>query len=252
MPIYISLPLSVLSGVGLMNAINMIDGVDGLSSGFGIITSSICAIYFYTHGDIVYAAFASIFIGALVPFFFCNVFSHKFKMYIGDSGALVMGTLAYIFVCRILNEPVLYDLDRYKVSMAIAIFAVPLSDTVRVMCCRMWKKTSPFKADRTHMHHILVDLRFPHIGVTVVELFIATLIFWIGWFLPAILNIDITLQLIITLLSVIFFSCGTYSALSYAKYNKSESFFKYGVYIKKNTRWLVQFRQKVQKIVDQG
>ena len=136
LPIYISLPLSVLSGVGLMNAINMIDGVDGLSSGFGIITSSICAIYFYTHGDIVYAAFASIFIGALVPFFFCNVFSHKFKMYIGDSGALVMGTLAYIFVCRILNEPVLYDLDRYKVSMAIAIFAVPLSDTVRVMCCR--------------------------------------------------------------------------------------------------------------------
>lgn len=141
---WVAWPLSIVSGVGLMNALNLIDGVDGLASGLGIFTCSVAGLFFVRHGDPVYALLAVVFVGALVPFFFCNVFSRKYKMFIGDSGSLILGTVAYLFCCRMLSDTNYYPLDEYLISMLLTIYAVPVFDTLRVMTVRILHRKSPF------------------------------------------------------------------------------------------------------------
>lgn len=245
-----SLALSVVAGVGLMNAINMIDGVDGLSSGFGIGTSAICGLYFFMHEDYMYAAFASIFVGSLIPFLFCNVFSRKYKMFIGDSGSLVMGTVAYIFVCRIIEVQEVFFIDKYKIAMTIAIFAIPVTDTLRVMTMRIVRLKSPFMPDKTHFHHIFVDLKFPHIAITIIELTMATIIFWVGWGISILFDLSVTLQFFITIFFACFISWGTYSTLAYIRDNKNEQFYRYGELIRSEIQWMIIFRQKIQRLIE--
>lgn len=177
-----SLLLSLVAGVGLINAMNLIDGVDGLSSGLGMFTASLCAVWFILHGEAVYAVLAMCFYGALLPFFVMNVFSRKYKMFIGDSGSLVLGTLAYILTCSVISQPVDYSWDSYAIAFMLAIYAVPVYDTLRVMTARMLRGNSPFLPDKTHLHHIFVAMRYPHVLVTVIILLIATLIvlLWVG------------------------------------------------------------------------
>ena len=250
LPQWFSLALSVVAGVGLMNAINMIDGVDGLSSGFGIGTSVICGLFFFLHGDYIYAAFASIFVGSLMPFFFCNVFCRKYKMFIGDSGSLVMGTVAYIFVCNIIQTTEMFSIDKYRIAMTIAIFSIPVTDTLRVMTMRMIHLGSPFSPDKTHLHHIFVDLKFPHIAITIIELFMATVIFLMGWGVSALFGLSITSQFIITVFFACFISWGTYSVLAYIRDHKKKQFYRYGEFVIGKTQWLIVFRQKIQILVE--
>lgn len=182
-----SLVLSLIAGVGLINAMNLIDGVDGLSSGLGIYSGLLCGIVFILHFDLVYSILAMSFVGALLPFFVYNVFSRKYKMFIGDSGSLVLGMLAYLFTCRIIHEPIIFDTDRYSVSMMMVIYAVPVFDTIRVMVARMLRGHSPFLPDKTHLHHIFISMRYPHVLVTaiILTISIAAMLIWFGLtFLP--------------------------------------------------------------------
>ena len=104
LPVYVSLPLCAFSGVGIINAINMIDGVDGLSSGLGIFISFVFGcVFFYSH-DFTMAVMAFATMGALVPFFFKNVFGHLSKMFIGDSGTMMMGIILCIFCMRTIDN----------------------------------------------------------------------------------------------------------------------------------------------------
>lgn len=247
---WISLVLSVITGVGLMNAINMIDGVDGLSSGLGITTSSICGLYFFLHRDFLFATFACIFIGALIPFFMSNVFCRKYKMFIGDSGSLVMGTVAYIFVCRILQLPELYSADHYKVAMAFAIFAIPVTDTIRVMTMRAIHHHSPFLPDKTHLHHIFVALQLPHLAITLLELLMAAFIFFIGWGCSTLFGLSMTWQCFITVSVAVTVSWGTYCVLAYLRNHNLKQFNCFGIAFIHKTHWLVLFRKKMQKLIE--
>ena len=165
-PKTISCILSIFVGVGLLNSLNMIDGVDGLASSIGILTSVICGSYFITHNDPLFALLSIVFAASLIPFLVCNVFSIKYKMFIGDSGSLILGVLAYVFTCRIIHTRIIDWNDQFCVSMLIAVYSVPVFDTLRVMLARMAHKNSPFKADKTHLHHMLLELQYPHIMVT--------------------------------------------------------------------------------------
>jgi len=224
-PLWASLALSILTGVGLMNAINMIDGVDGLSSGYGICFCAFCGLYFVHHDDIVSGIFAFTFVGSLIPFFVCNVFSTKYKMFIGDSGSLVMGMLAYIFCCTLLKEQG-SAVDSKNVSLALAVFAVPIFDTLRVMTMRIVHGGSPFKADRTHLHHIFVSLNMPHIFITffilLIELAIAGV--WITLFS---FNLDVTVHTIMIIVLCAAIVWGVYVHLDYVRVHEPNRFNRY-------------------------
>lgn len=202
LPVWISWPLTIFASVGIINAINLIDGVNGLSSGFCFMASVLFAIVFYKTGNITMTIMAVSAAGAIVPFFLHNVFGHTTKMFIGDGGTLVIGTMMSYFVIDILRSDSLCaplsSQNLGLVPMTLSILAIPVFDTLRVMSMRIIRGTSPFHPDRTHLHHIFLELGFSHVGATVS---ILTLNFLVvaSWYLSYKLGASIDVQLYIVL-----------------------------------------------------
>lgn len=167
---YIGIPLTVVTIVGLINAINLIDGVDGYSSGYCIMACVIFGVFFYLVGDMSMTMLAVACAASLIPFFMHNVFGRTSKMFIGDGGTLVMGVVMSVFVLNVLKSESLCTLYNSwgigLVPFTLAVLCVPVFDTVRVMVMRILRKTSPFHADKTHLHHMFIELGFSHIGTT--------------------------------------------------------------------------------------
>ncbi|MCF0206977.1 MAG: undecaprenyl/decaprenyl-phosphate alpha-N-acetylglucosaminyl 1-phosphate transferase [Bacteroidales bacterium] len=220
LPMWLSLTLSLIAGVGLMNAINMIDGVNGLSSSVSIKFCFICACFLVVGGDWNNAVLATLFLSALIPFFVANVFSYKYKMFIGDSGTLMLGSLAYILVCSILKMvqggAISETTESHSVALVLSIFAVPVFDTIRVMFTRPLKGKSPFAGDKTHLHHILLDLKVPHLMVTIIENVLVSIVF-LTWLCTNWLVESPGWQLAIVVVVAIICTWGVYLSLSWSK-----------------------------------
>ncbi len=170
LPVWASLPLCSVACLGIINSINLIDGVDGLSSGICIFACLCFGVAFCSSYDGTMAVMASLAAGALVPFFFHNVFGQKSKMFVGDSGTLMLGMLMSIFCMRMIDNTslVAYNHPRMGVvAFALSVLSVPVFDALRVMFGRILKGESPFHADRSHLHHLFIELGFSHVGTTV-------------------------------------------------------------------------------------
>jgi len=168
LPYAFSIGVSVFVLVVVTNAYNLVDGIDGLAGGLGIVAASLFGTYFFYAGFYQESILCTALIGALAGFLYFN-FSHTQKIFMGDSGSLVMGfTLAVMGLhflqlnetmpstARITNAP----------TMAILVFAIPLFDTLRVFVQRIMNGKGPFQADRTHIHHFLIDAGFSHAQAT--------------------------------------------------------------------------------------
>ncbi len=166
LPGYVAYPLTLIAGIGIINAINLIDGVDGLSSGYGMVTSAICGIFFTVHHYMAFAMLSWIIVGALFPFFVQNVFGRKFKMFIGDGGSLVLGVVFFGFVINILKADLPVTRSPYAVSFTLSVLAIPVFDTLRVMTSRILCGRSPFSPDKTHLHHLFIKMGFSHAMTT--------------------------------------------------------------------------------------
>ena len=151
LPLGIAIVLTLISGVGIINSINLIDGVDGLCSGYGMFASLLFGICFVRMGDTSYAVLAFSMFGALIPFMMHNMFGAKYKMFLGDGGSLVLGFICSLYVMRIIQSGSEH-ITGSSVSFTLAVLAVPVFDTLRVMTARMLKGRSPFSADKTHLH----------------------------------------------------------------------------------------------------
>ena len=166
-PNYISVPLTVVACVGIINAVNLIDGVDGYSSGYSIASCILFGTMFYTLGDIRMVALAAIVAASLLPFFLHNVFGKHSKMFIGDAGTLSLGIIFSVFVTTIISsgqsaESLPDNLG--VIPFTLAVLCVPVFDTLRVMSARIIKGRSPFSPDKTHLHHLFLELGYSHIG----------------------------------------------------------------------------------------
>ena len=164
---WVAVPLTVFAGVGVINAINMIDGVNGLSSGLCIVCSLLFGVAFIRLHDVPNAVLAFTMAAAMIPFYIHNVFGLKSRMFIGDAGTMVMGMLMTWFLICLLsskNDEAYYEADDRAnlIAMSLAILSVPVFDTLRVMTMRMLKGKSPFKPDKTHLHHVFVNVGVSH------------------------------------------------------------------------------------------
>lgn len=207
LPAWLSWPLTVFAAVGIINAINLIDGVNGLSSGFCFMASVLFATIFYSTGNITMTILAVSAAGAIIPFFFHNVFGEKTKMFIGDGGTLFIGTMMSIFVIDILHSNSmcrqLADCGIGIVPMTLSILSIPVFDTLRVMSMRILRGTSPFHPDRTHLHHIFLELGFSHVGTTVSILTLNILVV-ASWYLSYRLGASVDTQFYVVLALSIF------------------------------------------------
>ena len=193
-----AIPLTIFAAVGIINALNLIDGVNGLSSGYSIMASIVFGSYFYLSGNIDMLILASVSVGALIPFFFHNVFGKSSKMFIGDGGTLVMGVVMSTFVISTLSSasPRISSLSESfgLVPFTLAVMSIPVFDTIRVMLCRIFKGISPFHPDKTHLHHHFIELGFSHAGTTVSILTLNSLVIlsqWLTWYFGGSINLQL-------------------------------------------------------------
>lgn len=160
--------ISIIIYVSIINAFNLVDGIDGLASGLCIQIGIFFGIFFFLEGDYQFTVITAIVTGAVTGFFIYNSYSKKYKIFMGDSGSLVLGLFIGLMVWRfcLLNmEPGLVSKIQAAPAVAMGMLAVPLFDTFRVIVIRIFHKKSPFVADRQHIHHLLLDLGFSHRGV---------------------------------------------------------------------------------------
>ena len=148
-----------------INAYNLIDGIDGLAAGLSIFAAAIFGGWFFISGHFGYAVLSFALAGALLGFFFYNVYGHKNKIFMGDTGSLVLGTILSVIVIKF-NELNIDQSASFSIASAPAVsFAIliyPLFDTIRVILIRILNKRSPFNPDKNHLHHRLLALGFSH------------------------------------------------------------------------------------------
>ena len=161
LPYVASILFTVFMFIVIINGFNLIDGIDGLASGVGVISISSLGIWFMMIDMHSYATFCFSTVGALLAFFRFNVFSRANKIFLGDTGSLIIGLVVSVFTVIFLESSLTMPLGSvYKAAPAIAIgiLIVPLIDTLRVFTLRIVTGRSPFSADRYHIHHRLLRL----------------------------------------------------------------------------------------------
>lgn len=158
--------LTLFALVVIINAFNLIDGVDGLAGSLGLISSLVFGIFFLINQNIPYAILAFAFAGTLVAFLMYNF--HPAKIFMGDTGSLMIGLLNSILVIKFIETGSNYSFYPVAASPAVGfgILLVPLMDTLRVFSIRILHGRSPFKPDRNHIHHVLLNHGFNHKSVT--------------------------------------------------------------------------------------
>ena len=168
--------LSLFTYIVIVNAFNLIDGVDGLAGGVGLIAALAFAAWFYFAGDEVMASLALAVAGSLLAFLIFN-FSPA-KIFMGDSGSLSIGLILCVLALKMIEfdkvnlNPVVADISKPVFAMSVLVY--PLIDTLRVFIYRSLKGLSPFAADRNHIHHKLMDMGLGHKG-TVICIYVATI-----------------------------------------------------------------------------
>ncbi len=162
-PHTVSVLLTLFTIVVITNSFNLIDGVDGLAGCLGLLTSSIFGTYFLATSQLMYAVMAFSLAGSLVAFLIYN-FSPA-KIFMGDTGSLLIGLLNSVFVIKFMDiaaDPSLGFPLESAPAIGFAILIVPLFDTLRVVSIRIINRRSPFSPDRNHIHHFLLELGFTH------------------------------------------------------------------------------------------
>ena len=172
--------LSLFILIAIINAINLIDGIDGLASGLGMLYCLFFAIYFHLVGSTSWSILAICMIGSLAVFFIYNVFGKSGKIFMGDSGSLLLGYLLTAFIFRFCEQnayhviPEVYHMNAAP-AVAICVLTVPIFDTIRVSLTRIKQHKSPFQPDKNHIHHLLLRTGLNHIQTTCVLLSVSLL-----------------------------------------------------------------------------
>lgn len=163
-PYWGSVFLSVFTYVVVVNAINFIDGIDGLAAGIGLIGSVAFGLWFAFAHNLVLASVAFALSGSLMGFLIYN-FSPA-KIFMGDSGSLIIGLILSVLGMKLIEyDPAQLPLSVAKISrplFVMSVLAYPLIDALRIVIVRSLKGVSPLEADRNHIHHALLDMKLNH------------------------------------------------------------------------------------------
>lgn len=220
-PLWVSIPFSLVAGVGTINAINLIDGVDGYSSGYGIMSCSCFAAVFIAVDQQVWSSLALITASSLIPFFLHNVFGKKTKMFIGDGGTMMVGFLMTIFVLGAFSPRIGTKMESQGVGVAamiLAILCIPIFDTLRVMSARIVRGHSPFRPDKSHLHHLFIDMGFSHLG-TAINILSMNLLVILVWLIMWKCGASINAQTIVVILMGITVTFGFYKFMRWQQHS---------------------------------
>ena len=226
-PWWLALLLTLFTGLLLLNAVNFVDGIDGLASALGIVGGAIMGYWNAHHSYVSEAILSFAMTGVLASFFAYNVFSKRYKMYMGDSGSLVLGFFIFTACCPndYISGQKIYVSDSYFVSFTLSLLSAMIFDLARVVVGRMFKGHSPFLPDRTHLHHAMVDAGMSHF-VTVLSIVILNMIVMAIWYWTSAAGINIDMQYFVIIISGVVFIWGPYFYLKYIERSFPHHYYK--------------------------
>ena len=159
-PVWVGVPFTVFIVVYITNAINLIDGIDGLASGLCCIALSVLSVIFFLRGQYVYALLAVCTLGILMPFWCYNVFGNAnrgHKLFMGDAGSLTLGyVISFLIIHLCVSNGSFPDRSNPYLVIAFSTVLVPLLDVIRVVLHRLREHKNPFLPDKNHFHHKLL------------------------------------------------------------------------------------------------
>ncbi len=156
LPYWLAVPLTVFFLVGLTNAINLADGLDGLAGGTTFLCLCALAMLAHSGGEIASAALALAFAGAVLGFLRFNTFPAS--VFMGDAGSQLLGFAVGVLSIRATQS----GGSAVSAATPILLLALPILDTLSVMVQRISERRSPFSADKNHIHHKLLAFGFDH------------------------------------------------------------------------------------------
>ena len=197
-PAWAGVPVTIFIIVFITNAINLIDGIDGLASGLCCIALAVLASILIANVEYVYATLALVTLGILVVFWFYNVFGNErkgHKLFMGDTGSLTLGYILSYLVIHLSISPEYKTGGAMNMIIAFSTLLVPMLDVVRVSLHRIRKGRSPFLPDKNHIHHKLIraGMRMRSVLITI----LLTDIFFIAMNILLADRINLTFILII-------------------------------------------------------
>ncbi|MGG6312632.1 glycosyltransferase family 4 protein [Paenibacillus macerans] len=152
---WIAIPFTILWIVGVTNAINLIDGLDGLAAGVSAIAIGTIAVMAFLMGNVMVALLCLLLLGSIIGFLYFNF--HPAKIFMGDSGALFLG-----FCLALLSLLGFKQIAIVSFLTPLILIGVPLSDTMFAIVRRWMQKKPIFSPDKGHLHHCLRELGFSH------------------------------------------------------------------------------------------
>ena len=188
-PAWMGMPFTVFIVVYITNAINLIDGIDGLASGLCCIALSVLSVIFFLRGQYVYALLAICTLGILMPFWCYNVFGNAnrgHKLFMGDAGSLTLGyVISFLIIHMSVTNEVSPTLSNPYMVIAFSTVLVPLLDVIRVVLHRLREHKNPFLPDKNHFHHKLLrtGMRVRVVMVTILGIAVSFigLNAWMAW-----------------------------------------------------------------------
>ena len=161
-PALVGIPLTIFIIVFICNAINLIDGIDGLAAALSFLALGGFLIYFmhYQVFRHTYSILAAGLMGAIVVFLYFNIFGkpeRNTKIFMGDSGSLSLGyTLGFLAIKTTMDVPYIWPYRPEALLVATTLLFIPTADVVRVTLYRLFHKKPLFRADKNHIHHKLM------------------------------------------------------------------------------------------------
>lgn len=204
----VSVIFSMFTFIVLINAFNLIDGIDGLSGGYSIVCSALFGISYFRLGEFNYplVVLSAVIIGSVIGFLYYNLSNYRNnKVFMGDTGSMILGfLLAFTAICfiDIFIDKKLPEVPRYYLQAApaitVAILILPIVDTLNVIIIRLLNKESIFTADKNHIHHSLLELGLTHrrssFYIMVYYLFVVAVAYYFRH-----INVNYLLILVVTL-----------------------------------------------------
>ena len=166
LPAWAGIPLTIFAVVLVINAVNLIDGLDGLCSGLVGVGCLVLGTLFAYYQAWIHALLAFITTGILISFFYYNVFGaskRRRRIFMGDTGSMTLGyTMAFLTISFAMNNQSIKPFSEGAIVVAFSTLIVPIFDVARVIFIRWYKGLPLFKADRSHLHHKLLRAGLSH------------------------------------------------------------------------------------------
>jgi UDP-GlcNAc:undecaprenyl-phosphate GlcNAc-1-phosphate transferase len=191
--------LTIIVITGVVNAFNLMDGVDGLVGGLSLLGFTMFLISSVFYNDYFLGKISVIFIGAIIGFLKFNL--SKNKIFMGDGGSLFLGFILVTFGIHFMEKQHATNNYGYAYGFLIlvAFFSIPVLDSMRVYVGRMKQGNSPFKADKSHIHHLLLTAGLTHKKISLFVVIFCMILFFIGFGLISYFSTTIIILVIMTL-----------------------------------------------------